>query len=156
MKQSLQANYLCNRAVMRDNVKLPYLHLYFDKLDGICDKLNLLNLSLFCDITNTSSNSNIDDDLLPDTSEKTGSHINYNEEVSILNSDSWVDARLALNVLECLLRYLNDTDSNSVLFIPKEDSIFVCKELDHAIIFAKKAIAEGARFNFSITTSSKN
>ncbi len=145
MKAVLQANYMVNGVVTPGVADKSFIQQYTEELDEICDQLRILNLSVFCDFTdmfyNLGKELGIDKTTHPELDHFVGQ--------AMVHSGTWVDARIAQNVLESLYSELNK--SNAFLFsIPREVCCEIRRELKDSLEFAMEAVRKGGQFNFSV------
>lgn len=138
MSTVLWANRLDGGRVTSDRSDKYALYRHTRKLDSICRELAVLPLSEMCDLTDMRFN--VDESTLPPGLAST-------DEV-MAQTGTWVDAQQALDALAALLARVESEDVRFGWIRNEHDDVVA--ELEESIEFARRAVADGASFNFSV------
>ncbi len=140
MSTVLWANYLDNGEVVSERSDLYALYRFSNKLDAICDRIGLPQLSSLHDSTDLQFN--LGDDELPEGMESTD---------DLMAADGiWTDAAEARRMLESLLAAVREERPRFGLFSDAVDEVI--SELEESLAFVRQAEQKGALFNFSVVT----
>lgn len=132
------SNSLVDGVVSSDSEDLYALHKHTAKLDALCKKLGLEEISSFID--NTDLLVNLEQLELPESMEST--------DELMAAQGNWVEARGAADVLEQLCEYAKE---NKVRFgIVNNAHTDVIEELELCAKFARAAADQGGKFNLAI------
>ena len=138
MSTVLWANHLKDGVVESDESDKFSLYKFLDKLDSICEKLDITRISAACDATDFRVN--LEELELPEGMAST--------DELMAQSGAWLDAEDAVHMLETLLSTV--TAENIRFGIVKNHHQEVVAELEESIAYAKAAAQNNARFNCSI------
>lgn len=138
MSTVLWANYLDNGKVVSECSDLYALYRYTDKLDAICDRIDIPRLSSLHDTTDIQFNLGEDD--LPEGMESTD---------DLMAADGiWTEAAEARRMLESLLAVIREERPRFGLFGNAVEQVIA--ELEESLELARRAETKGALFNFSV------
>lgn len=138
MSTVLWLNRLDDGVVTSEEADRPALYKHLSKLDGLCATCGVSSLTAMCDHTDIRFNTT--DEPLPPGMSST-------DEV-MAHSGVWVDAASAIHTLEALLRHVREARTR--FGILRNDHEAVVRELSEALIFLRRAEADGARVNFAV------
>lgn len=132
------SNSLIGGTVSSDNEDLYALYKHTEKLDALCKKLGLQEITSFID--NTDLLVNLEQLDLPAGMEST--------DELMAAQGKWVDARLAADVLEQLCEYAKTNEVRFGLFSNARGEVI--EELELCAKFARAAAEKGGEFNFAV------
>ena len=138
MSTVLWANGLADGKVVSDESDKYALCKFADKLDGICERIGVPQLSSLHDSTDMQFN--LSEAELP-------AGMTSTDEVMAADG-IWTDAAEARGMLEQVLQAVRDERPRFGMFSDAVNDVIA--ELEESIQFARKCEQQGAMFNFSI------